>query len=49
MGPVLILVSWVEVLPREVLESGAGEEVALGQDEEGVGLADGLPLLSRCW
>ena len=31
---------------REVLESGAVVELALGQDEEGVGLADGLPLLS---
>ena len=33
-------------LPREVLESGAGEEVALGQVKEGVGQADVLPLLS---
>ena len=47
-GASLDPVSWVAHLPREVLESGAGEEVALGQVEEGVGQADVLPLLSRC-
>ena len=40
-GASLDPVSWVAHLPREVLESGAGEEVALCQDEEVVGgLAD---------
>jgi len=45
-GASLDPVSWVAHLPREVLEPGTGEEVALGQVEEGAGQADVLPLCS---